>query len=118
MHRKILGLKKGDGKIVDHINGNSLDNRKANLRICTQSQNMINRIKQKNNKSGYIGVCLYKGNSINKWRASIMQNKKQISIGYFDNKIDAAKARDTKALELYGEYATLNFPMSTYLYSI
>jgi len=55
LHRYILGFKKGD-PIVDHKNGNPLDNRKSNLRSCTNAENLRNRGKTKNNKSGYKGV--------------------------------------------------------------
>lgn len=56
MHRMILGLKLHDGKQVDHINGNGLDNRRCNLRICTHSQNHMNRQSHKHSSSKYKGV--------------------------------------------------------------
>lgn len=88
LHRIIMSA--GKGVIIDHINGNKLDNRKCNLRICTKSQNGMNRPKQVNNTSGYKGVTWDKTN--NKWTAQIMVNQKSIKIGRFSNIIDAAKA--------------------------
>lgn len=85
MHRQILNAKKGD--IVDHINGNGLDNRKINLRFCTHSQNMMN---QKRNTD--VGVSFHKGTS--KWQAYIGFNKKRIYLGVFVNKKDAIKVRE------------------------
>lgn len=78
MHHLILPLEKGF--MIDHINGNGLDNRKSNLRLVTKSQNMMNRGKQSNNKSGYMGVSLHRNN---KWRAYIKLNMKQIHLGLF-----------------------------------
>jgi len=106
MHREIMHTP--DGMETDHINGNGLDNQRANLRACTTSQNQANSNKQRNNTSGYKGVCFIKRD--NKWRASVIINKKYKSIGSFENPIDAAKAYDKKAKELFGSFARLNFP--------
>ncbi len=106
MHRLIMDAPKG--MEVDHINGNSLDNRKSNLRICTRSQNQRNSGPLKNNTSGYKGVVRY--HRIKKWAARIKHNSKSIHIGCYDDKEEAARARDKKAKELHGEYAYLNFP--------
>src|SRR5258708_31028872 len=73
LHREIINCL--DNQMVDHINGNTLDNRKENLRICTKSQNGMNRGKQKNNTSGYKGVHFYKANK--KWQAYISYNSKR-----------------------------------------
>lgn len=104
MHRLIMNTPKGMD--TDHINGNGLDNRRCNLRICTSSQNHINTKKRKNNTSGYKGVfsCQLSKN----WRAQIRYNHKSIHIGNFINKIQAAKAYNQKAKELFGEFARLN----------
>jgi len=107
MHRIILNSK--NDKFVDHINGNTLDNRKINLRICTPQQSVMNRGKQINNSSGYKGVYESKDQPRNKkWVAQIRLNRKTIFIGLFLTKIEAAKAYDKKAKELFGEFAKLN----------
>jgi len=107
MHRVILGEPKG--KIIDHINHNGLDNRRANLRVVTRQQNTWNKRKQRGNcSSQYKGVTLFK--RVGKWQARIICNGKSIFIGYFDDQIAAARAYDAKAAELYGDYAALNFP--------
>lgn len=106
MHREILGLTRGDGKITDHVNRCGLDNREANIRVCTNSQNSYNRISNVNNKSGYKGVHQIKTGG--KWRALIGYNGIQLHLGYFDIKEDAARAYDKAALAMYGEFANLN----------
>lgn len=108
MHREIMDAQKG--MQVDHINHNTLDNRKCNLRLCNNQENLRNkRINQNKNKSGFKGVSWYKPSS--KWRAEIMVSKKNIYIGYFKNPIEAALAYDEKARELFGEFAYTNFGM-------
>ena len=108
MHRYILGLKKDDGKLTDHMNGNGLDNRKCNLRICTKSENNMNQAKTRGT-SKYKGVSWCKNRK--KWCAQIKLNQKQYFIGYFLLEIDAAMAYDKKAVELFGSFARLNFPL-------
>lgn len=96
-----------EGKYVDHIDGNKLRNTKVNLRIVTCSQNGMNR------KSGKT-TSKYKGITIDvttgNWRARITRDKKIFSIGSYKTELEAAKAYDRKAIELFGEYAKLNFP--------
>lgn len=92
---------------VDHINGDGLDNRKSNLRICNASQNVANKGKIKSNTSGYKGVFYVKGRRKN-WVSQIGKDMKLIRIGYFGTKEEAAKAYNDKALELFGEFAFLN----------
>lgn len=104
MHRQILGLKYKDGVKSDHKNGNGLDNRRQNLRKCTNAQNIQNQKIRLNGTSKYKGV--YKQNK--RWRAVITYNRLPILLGYFNNEIDAAKAYDMKAKELFGEFARLN----------
>ena len=105
MHRVIL--KPTKGKFIDHINHNGLDNRRANLRICTAQQNTWNKRKQRGNYSSkYKGVTWLR--SENKWQVRIVCNGKRIFIGYFDDEKAAAMAYDDKAKELFGEYAALN----------
>jgi len=105
MHRLIMSTP--EGMDTDHINHNSLDNRKENLRICTHSQNNQNMKKPKGNKSGYKGVFWNKKNK--NWRSTITCNGKQIEVGSFDNAIDAAKAYDKKSRELSKEFSSTNF---------
>ncbi len=101
------------GMMVDHINGNSLDNRKSNLRAVTREQNNMNRGANRTHRgkpttSPYKGVSSDKRN--NRWVASIGHNYKRIYLGYFDLPEDAARAYDTKSKELYGKFAFQNFP--------
>jgi hypothetical protein len=106
LHRYLLDV--SDPKIeVDHINGNTLDNRRSsNLRICVHKNNGKNRSRSKNNTSGYKGVIWRKDNK--KWRASITSNGKKYSLGNFIDKKDAARAYNEAAKQLHGEYAQLN----------
>ena len=101
MHRIILNTPKG--LETDHLNENRLDNRRKNLRICTKSQNIMNKGFQKNNTSGFKGVFWRKDRS--KWKVRIGQKY----VGLFSDKIQAARAYDRKAKELFGEFARLNF---------
>ncbi|MBN2128091.1 MAG: HNH endonuclease [Sedimentisphaerales bacterium] len=105
MHRAIMRPPKG--MVVDHINGNGLDNRRCNLRICTVAQNCANRRPLRNRASSYKGVSIrYNG----KATAQIGCRGGILWLGTFDNEIEAAKAYDRKAYELHGEFAYLNFP--------
>ena len=106
MHRVIMGAP--DHLVVDHIDHNGLNNTKANLRLCTTSQNNRNCVPKKGTTSRYKGVVWNKERK--KWRAAITFNKKAQLLGDFENEIDAAKAYDRKAAELFGEFACLNFP--------
>ena len=106
LHRYIMGCSTGDGNHVDHINRNTLDNRRSNLRICNQSENNKNVGKRKNNKSGYKGVYWHKNRA--KWRAQIKCDSSLFHIGYFLTKEEAAIAYNNKAIELHGEFALLN----------
>jgi len=93
-------------KSIDHIDHDGLNNQKSNLRFCTNSENMMNRRKQKNTLSIYKGVTFHKRN--NKWMAQIRINGKIIHLGYFDVETEAAKAYNAKAIELFLEFANLN----------
>jgi hypothetical protein len=107
MHREILNVP--DGLLVDHINHNTLDNRRANLRPATKQQNSWNQRKKRGNfTSQYKGVHFNK--AMGRWEARLVYNGKDIPLGYFDDEASAAKAYDAKAAELFGEYAALNFP--------
>ena len=108
MHREILGLGHGDPQQGDHRNHNGLDNRRDNLRICTNSQNQHNQKPYKNCSSAYKGVFWHKRH--NKWQAQITFNDHSIHLGYFNSEIDAAKAYDRAAIEYFGEFAHMNLP--------
>lgn len=94
--------------LVDHRNTDSLDNRRANLRLATHSQNSCNSRRDKSNTySRYRGVSFSKRKQ--KWFAAIRANGKKMWLGYFETEIDAARAYDAAAKKYHGEYATLNF---------
>lgn len=104
MHRLIAG--NGTGK-VDHRNGDGLDNRRANLRSATDSQQQANRGKQKgNHTSQYKGVCFRTRNG--KWLASIKVKGKSLHLGYFPTEEAAALAYNEAAAIYFGEFARLN----------
>lgn len=100
MHRLILGA--GKGQEVDHINGNPLDNRRQNLRFCTRSQNLYNKKRQKNNTSGFKGVCWDKNR--NKWRMQITISNKHV-MKRFKKLKDAVVAYKQFAEIYYGVFA-------------
>jgi hypothetical protein len=104
MHRFLLNPEKG--KDVDHINGDTLDNRRANLRVCSRSQNEWNRKKQKNNTSGFKGVTYNKESK--KYFSRIRVYKDLIYLGSFENKVEAAKKYNEAAIKYHGEFALLN----------
>lgn len=111
MHRLILGAPKEFQ--VDHKDGDTLNNQKSNLRLVTNQQNQFN-CGSKNNKTGFKGVhymsTLAKRSNLKKpYLAEIMINKKHLYLGYFATPVEAAKAYDAKARELFGEFAKTNF---------
>lgn len=106
MHRAIMNAP--TGMFVDHINGDGLDNRRSNLRVCTKAENVRNSGRSRRNTSGYKGVSWEKVCS--KWRADIVFKGRKYTIGFFHDPAEAARAYDRKARELFGPYARLNLP--------
>lgn len=93
------------GKVVDHIDGNGLNNRRSNLRICSPKHNSANSRKGKRNSSAYKGVHRRENG---RWRAAIRVDGKLINIGTFNNELDAANAYNEYATKYFGEFACLN----------
>lgn len=109
LNRLIYIFHNGDipeGLVIDHINDNISDNRIGNLQAITNQKNTSKRKTNNNNTSGYRGVCWDKRS--NKWKAQLRSNGKQISIGLFHNKHDAALAYNIAAQQNFGEFAKLN----------
>lgn len=100
MHRFIVDCP--TGFVVDHINGDGLDNRRSNLRVCSQRDNSRNR----GAVNGYCGVS-WKAD-IGRWRARIMVERREISLGAFDTPEQAAEAYNRAAIEHFGQFAKLN----------
>lgn len=94
---------------VDHRNQNGLDNRRLNLRAATQSENIANARRRKDNTSGFRGVTFNK--RVGRWAAQITVDRKTRGLGYFATAEDAARAYDAAAIEAWGEFARPNFPV-------
>jgi len=109
MHRLLLNAP--PNLQVDHRNHDTLDNRKENLRLCTNGQNCANR-KVAWGTSKYKGVSLFKSArwKRSKWKAQIKFNGTVMYLGLFDNQIEAARAYDVAAQKLHKEFACVNFP--------
>jgi len=90
---------------VDHRNGNTLDNRKCNLRAATVSQNAINSKLSCKNTSGVKGVSFAKASG--KWRSEIIKDGVLFILGYFEDKQDAVNARYDAEIKLYGDYSPI-----------
>lgn len=107
MHRRIMSAARG--QVVDHANGDGLDNRRANLRLCTVSQNGANRHAVPIGEAGFRGV--HRSSKPGRpYRVRIIANRIRYYGGYFDCAIEAAKMADALALKHFGEFASLNFP--------
>jgi len=106
MHRLITGAP--SHLLVDHRDSNGLNNRRSNLRPCTHQENVYNRRPRPGSTSRYKGV--YRKKTSKKYVANIRNNGKILFLGRFDDEIEAAIAYDIKAMELFGEFAYLNFP--------
>jgi hypothetical protein len=111
LHRLVMG---NPDAIVDHINSNTLDCRKANLRICSKTFNNFNKSKRVSSvspcKSSYLGVA----KSRDRWKVRITAYGETYQIGSFSDEVTAAKNRDYFCLIVHGEYARLNFPELDY----
>jgi hypothetical protein len=105
MHRFLIGAPKGT--YVDHIDGDKLNNTRANLRLCTMAENQANRSAQSNNKTGYKGVSFCK--KTGRYRAQLVNESRIYRIGRFDTAEEAARAYDAVAKQTAGEFARLNF---------
>jgi hypothetical protein len=105
MHRFILDIQ-DTKKVVDHINGNKLDNTKINLRVCTHKENIRNSGLYSDNTSGYKGVSFDKNR--NKWISYISVDRKFKYLGRFNCKHVAGAAHNKAAISLYGDFAKLN----------
>lgn len=105
MSRVITNAPKG--MVVDHINHDTLDNRRQNLRVCTNQENSLNKRRHKITISGFKGV--FPRNDKDKWIAFINYNGKRMYLGDYNNKEEAAKAYDEAAHKFHGVFARLNF---------
>ena len=107
MHRLIAGIH-GVGRriVVDHVNGDGLDNRRANLRICSQAENGRNMSTSRPHSSRFKGVSWYA--NYQKWEAYGHLGGRKVRLGYFTDEVDAGRAYDAFAREHYGEFARLN----------
>lgn len=113
MHRIILARMLGRPltrrDMVDHADGNPLNNQRSNLRLASWAENGFNRSRQANGTSGYKGVTWFKRRQ--KWQALIQCRGKRHFLGYYDTAEEAAHAYDAAARELHGEFARFNFPL-------
>lgn len=105
MHRLIMGARKGE--VIDHVNGLGLDNRRANLRSAGSTGNARNARRRKDNTSGFKGVCY--DPKRNCYIVGIGVNGRRRHVGRFVDVVDAARAYDSAARRLHGDYARTNF---------
>jgi hypothetical protein len=106
LHREVLGLRRGDPRQADHIDGNGLNNRRSNLRVASPNQNQHNR-RAVGGRSKYKGVDRPRSG---RWRASIRNNTTVHPLGFYDTEEEAARAYDLAARVMHGEFGRLNFP--------
>jgi hypothetical protein len=104
LHRFLMDAP--SGMVVDHANGDTLDNRRSNLRVCTYSQNACNQVNRRDAVTGFRGVHIHG----NRFRASITVHGQPTRLGSYQTAEEAARAYDEAAIRLHGEFATLNFP--------
>ncbi len=104
MHREILSLQYRDGVDTDHVDtGNTLDNRRSNLRPATRGQNVANGRKRCDNSSGFKGVSYHPSRGT--WQVRIMVDGRRVTVGYYKTKEEAYEAYCTAALKHYGKFA-------------
>jgi hypothetical protein len=108
MHRLIMGA--ASDRLIDHRNGDGLDNRRSNLREATHQQNTFNRAPMRGGKSKFKG--LWWDQAKLRWRAAVRLDGKKHVVGSFLSEEEAARAYDAKAVELFGPFARLNFPVA------
>ena len=106
MHRAIM--QPPPGKVVDHIDGNRRNACRANLRICTRGENQCNQRKRRKGHSRFKGVTFHK--PMGKWTAQYRFKGRLYHLGYFDDEAEAARAYDYAAVQVFGEFACVNFP--------
>jgi hypothetical protein len=106
LHREIM--RPPEGLIVDHINHNKLDDCRINLRVCTRRENILNQGKKCNSSSRFKGLEYCRRR--NRWYVRIRFRGGRLWVGSFTDEVEAAHAYDCKAVELFGEFAHLNFP--------
>ena len=106
MHRVIMSAEPNQS--VDHIDGDGLNNRRSNLRFCTNTQNMQNMRGWKTARSKYKGV--WWNTRPGRWQADITVNGRKVYIGKYDDEMTAARAYDAAALRYFGEFARVNLP--------
>lgn len=102
LHRFLIGLSEDDPRHIDHINGDRLDNRRENLRVCEPFQNSMNALASTKSKTGVRGVCFDRQRG--KWVATLMVKGKKIFKKRFDSFSDAVAAREAVEISAYGEY--------------
>lgn len=103
MHRQILGMTEGDGRKGDHVNRDTTDNRRGNLREATQAQNQRNRVVRRDSGTGVKGV--YRAKDYEGWKAYIVVDGRKINLGSFRSLELAAEVRQLAADMLHGEFA-------------
>lgn len=101
LHRMIMAP--GSGQVVDHINGDTLDNRRCNLRVCSQADNLKNQRSKRDVKG--VSWCPRRG----RWRVTITSNGVKRELKSFETKTEAAVVYDHAAKRLHGDFASLNF---------
>jgi AP2 domain/HNH endonuclease len=101
LHRLLLSPP--EGSVVDHIDGNGLNNVRSNLRVCSRSENSFNAQRRKDNTSGFKGVYWHR--RIGKWQAEVVAHRKRNHLGYYDTPEQAAEVARAFREKVHGEFA-------------